>query len=81
MLDPWKTHRAKGILTEIKPGMYSTFVVALIKGGSIEGYKEWQGKDMIKGLKIGDVVNVQASWSITGDRYLIQSINKPRARR
>jgi hypothetical protein len=70
VINPNRVHRAKAIVEEIGPVQ---FRVRLIKNRApIIGF------DMPKGIQVGDLVNIQASFSITLDQYVVRTVRKPR---
>lgn len=74
MINPNKVHKDKGIIISIPKGLYQTYQVKLIRNGAIiEGY------DLPKRFKLNDKVNIQASYSIVVEQYLIRAIRKARS--
>lgn len=72
MINPNRTHRAKATITKL--GMYlSEF--KLVNGHSVSGF------DIDSKFKVGDVVNIQASYSICLDRYVVKTVNFPRTKK
>ena len=70
MINPWKVHSARAVVAEIPKGLYQTYKVRLESGSLVEGY------DLPKRFTVGDAVCIKASFSIMGDRYMINSIRK-----
>ena len=74
MINPWKVHTARAVVSEIPKGLYQTYKVRLEHNNAIvEGY------DLPSRFKVGDKVSIKASFSIMADRYMIQGIRKARA--
>ncbi len=75
MINPNRTHRAKGTITKIRECHFEPGheVTVLVKGRS-----EISGWVNAKGLNVGDTVNVQAQFSICLDRYTLSTVRKPR---
>lgn len=72
MINPNRVHRAKAKITKL--GMYlSEFL--LENGQTVRGF------DIDPKFKVGDVVNIQASFSITMDAYVVKTVNFPRKKR
>lgn len=71
MINPWKVHSARAVVAEIPKGLYQTYKVRLERNGAIvEGY------DLPARFKVGDTVCIKASFSIVGDRYMVNSIRR-----
>lgn len=72
MINPNRVHRAKAKITKL--GMYlSEF--QLDNGQTVRGF------DIDPKFKIGDMVNIQASFSIVLDQYVVKTVNFPRKRK
>lgn len=71
MINPNKVHSARAVVHAMPKGMYCTYSVRLEHNGAlVEGY------DIPARFSVGDLVCITASYSITGEKYLIQSIRK-----
>lgn len=71
MINPWKVHSARAVVAEIPKGLYQTYKVRVVATGAIV-----QGYDLPARFSVGEEVCIKASYSITGERYMIQSIRK-----
>ena len=74
MINPNRVHRAKGTVTKIKPQHFNPLNKVWVKVNGHELYA-WDQPDK---FKVGDLVNVQAQFSIMADAYVIKTIRKPR---
>lgn len=71
MINPWTEHSARAVVVEVPKGLYQTYKVRVIAtGGIVQGY------DLPARFSVGDEVCIKASYSITGERYMIRSIRK-----
>ena len=66
MINPNRVHRAKAIVINKGHGYYT---VRLDNGHELTGY------DLPDKIQVGDRVNIQASFSIMSDRYVVRAIN------
>lgn len=74
MINPGKIHRAKGEIVKITD---FGFEVQITRGSRRTVVKGW---DCPKSLRVGDVVKVQVSFSITCDEYRIKTVRRAPAR-
>jgi hypothetical protein len=74
MINPWRVHRARATIIRED---WSYFYVQIAKSGGV--IKAW--RDDFKKFKVGDVVNIQATFSITSDSYYVKTMNKPRVKK
>lgn len=70
MINPNKIHRAKAIVTAMTQSR-SCYNVRLSSNGAL-----LEGFDLPKNIEIGDLVNIQAQYSIILDTYVVKTINK-----
>jgi hypothetical protein len=70
MINPNRVHRAKAIVVEFSKSR-SSFKVRLTQNGALV-----EGFDLPKNVELGDLVNVQASYSIVLDRYIVKTVRK-----
>ncbi len=74
MINPNRLYRGKGIITKTLPEFNTglNMVYVEVNGHEIYGY------NFPRKFKVGEQVNIQAQYSITGERYIIKTINRPR---
>ena len=70
MINPNRVHRAKALVESFTTSRSGFKVRLTTNGALIEGF------DLPKNIETGDLVNIQAQWSIVLDQYIVNSIRK-----
>lgn len=77
MINPNRVHRAKGTIVKLRPQGFNSLNEATVK---LTNGHELTGWDCPTKFKVGDSVNIQASFSITADAYKINTFNRSKQR-
>lgn len=70
MINPWRVHRARAVI-----GKTNGKTIVLVKGRPVECFED------LSKFEVGETVNVQASFSICLDQYVIKTVRKIKTRK